>query len=111
MLGLEGLKRYIWFLGRVRYLKDYEAHTNTNLAYFSAVRKSNMMRQNIGRADMNFTKLPRVNPKKEKITMGSSEKVMYTILKEIPKEFEKLRRWRRRNSVRNKTITGKVIFT
>ena len=43
--------------------------------------------------------------------MGSSEKVMYTILKEIPKEFEKLRRWRRRNSVRNKTITGKVIFT
>ena len=68
------------------------------------------MRQKIGLQDLNFTRLPRVNPKKEKMTMGPSEKVMHKILKEIPKEYEKLGRWQRRNKVRNKTITGKVIF-
>ena len=79
--------------------------------YFKSVRSSNMMRQNIGLRDMNATRLPRVNPKKEQIVFAPSQVVMNRILKELPSQYEVLRRWQRRNKVRNKTITGKVIFT
>jgi len=60
---------------------------------------------------MNATRLPRVNPKKEQIVFAPSQVVMNRILKELPSQYEVLRRWQRRNKVRNKTITGKVIFT
>ena len=106
-----GFKQWWWYQKRVKYLKGYEAHASMNLAYFASVRSNNMMRQKIGLQDLNVTKLPRVNPKKEKVTMGNSETVMKLILSEIPKELAKLKRWQRRNKVRNKTITGKVIFT
>lgn len=110
MFNLEGLKRWYWYYKRVQYLKDYEAHAHTNLEYFAHVRRTNMMRQKIGLQDMNATRLPRVNPKKEQITMGPSEGVMNRILDDLPYQYEILRRWQRRTKVRNKTITGKVIF-
>jgi len=106
-----GISQWWWYIKRVKYLKSYEDHANTTLMYFDSVRSSNIMRQNIGLRDMNATKLPRVNPKKEQIIFAPSQAVMNKILKELPSQYEVLRRWQRRNKVRNKTLTGKVIFT
>jgi len=111
MFNLEGIKRYFWYVKRVKYLRGYEQDAHMNLEYFKFVRRTNLMRQKIGLQDVNMMRLPRVNPKKESMTMGSSETVMNTILKELPYQYEILRRWQRRSKVRNKTITGKVIFT
>ncbi len=111
MFNLEGLKRWYWYQKRVKYLQSFEQHANFNLEYFKSVRQHNMMRQQIGLQDMNMSILPNANPKKEKMTMGSSTTVMNRMLEELPHQYEILRRWQRRNKVRNKTITGKVIFT
>lgn len=111
MFNFEGLKRWWWYQQRVKYLQGYSSQATINLEYFKSVRNNNMMRQKIGLQDFNISKLPRVNPKKEKLTMGNSETVLNLMLTEIQKELEKLRRWQRRNKVRNKTITGKVIFS
>jgi hypothetical protein len=110
MFGLERLKRYIWYIKRVRYLNSYWKYAVINLAYFQSVRNNNLMRQQIGLQDLNVTNLPRVNPKKKKMMMGNSESVMNGILVDLPKEYEKLRRWRNINYVSNKYPTGKVIF-
>ena len=112
MFSIEGLKRYIWYVNRVRYLKGFESHAKMNLAYFSSVRSHNMMRQKIGLQDFNVSKLPRANPKKNPTTMGNSETVLRRMLDDLPKEYEKLQRWRRIKKVSNKyPITGKVIFS
>ena len=112
MFSLEGIKRYIWYVKRVRYLKSYEAHAKTNLSYFASVRAHNPLRQQIGLMDLNMSRLPRVNPKKEKMILGNSTFVMNKFLEEVPKEYEKLQRWRRMKKVSNKyPITGKVIFS
>jgi len=112
MLDFEGLKRYIWYIQRVRYLKNYESHARIMLDYFTNVRTHQPLRQQIGLMDLNVSKLPRVNPKKEKITMGNSNTVMKQFLEEVPKEYEKLQRWRKFKKVSNRyPIVGKVIFS
>jgi hypothetical protein len=112
MFSLERIKRYIWYVGRVRYLKNYEKYARMNLEYFDSVRSNNPLRQQIGLMDLNVSRLPRVNPKKEKMVMGHSTYVMEKFLEEAPKEYEKLQRWRRFKKVSNTyPIIGKVIFT
>lgn len=110
MFGIESIKRYIWYIKRVRYLESYETHAKLNLEYFQHVRNHNFMRQKIGLQDFNVTKLPRVNPKKTKTMFGNSESVMKQILEDLPKEYEKLNRWRNIKKVSNKYPGGRVIF-
>jgi len=111
MVDIKRIKQWIWYQQRIKYLKKELLYAQSILNYFESVRSYDLMRQKIGLNDLNMSKIPRANPKKEKAMFGTSTRVMETIVNVIPNEFEKLKRWRNINNISNKSITGKVIFS
>ena len=66
MFSFKRLEQNIWYFKRLMYLKSFERHATSNLSYFKHIRENDMMRQEIGRRDLNRSLLPRSNPKKIK---------------------------------------------
>lgn len=81
------------------------------MVYFKNVRKTNPFRQRIGWDDMIHSIIPKFNPKKEKPRISCSMNYIKETLNTLPKEYEKLKRWKKfKNESYKKLSKGKVIF-
>lgn len=103
------LKLYVWYLNRRRFLNGRRRWANFHLNYTRNVQNSDWSRKNFGDRDMVYTfLLPSANPKKGQAGgLSSSNDAERRALKIIPKELEKLERFRRRY-IKFKKPYGKI---